>query len=112
MTGVTAHVKGDMAEALARAYRSYSAKYCVTRPLDDYHDDFFVRNKPIFEKVKLSLVNELINRGRGFAMWGKSVDPKVAARAGDIMKVGLDVDEVYKWRETAWQEAKKKLGQP
>jgi hypothetical protein len=110
VSGVTAHIKGDMAIALEKAYRTYTAKYSGVPPFDTYHPDFFEKNKPIFQQVRLSLVNELINRGMGFAAFGKSVNPEAASKAADIMNEGLKIDEIYGWRESAWQTAKSKLG--
>lgn len=108
---VTAHVQGDMAPSLEQAYRSYSAKYTGVPPFDAFKEDFFARNLPVFEKARLSLVNELVNRGTGLAMFGKSVDPKFASEVAKTIKMGLDTAEIMKWREEAWKTAKLKLGQ-
>ena len=108
---VTAHIQGDMAPSLEKAYRSYSTKYTGVPPFDTFKKDFFESNKPVFEKARLSLVNELVNRGTGMAMFGKSVDPKFASEAAKLINMGLDTTEIMKWRETAWSTAKKNLGQ-
>jgi len=108
---VTAHIQGDMAPSLEQAYRSYSAKYAGVPPFDAFKEDFFARNLPVFEKARLSLVNELVNRGTGLAMFGKSIDPKFASEAAKTIKMGLDTAEIMKWREEAWKTAKLKLGQ-
>jgi LysM domain len=108
---VTAHIRGDMAPSLEQAYRSYSAKYSSVPPFDAFKEDFFARNLPVFEKARLSLVNELVNRGTGLAMWGKSVDPTFASEAAKTIGMGLDTAEITKWREEAWRAAKQKLGQ-
>lgn len=107
VSGVQAHIQGDMARALEDAYESYSRKYCNVPALDTYKTDFFEVNRPIFEKVKTSFLNEFINLG----IFGgsKSIDPNTAAKAGDAMKMGLNVDEVYRWREDAWQKAKRQI---
>lgn len=110
-TGVAAHIKGDMADALAAAHKSFSAKYTGVPPLDTFKDDFFKTNMKVFEKVRLLLVNELVNRGSGLAMIGKSVNPKFASEAAAAVNVGLNISEIYKWREEAWKKAKEKLGQ-
>jgi hypothetical protein len=109
--GVTAHIKGDMAPSLVKAYRSFSAKYKDVPSFDTFKPDFFELNKPIFDAVKKELVNNLINRGTGLATFGKKVDPDFATQAADTLKLGLDIDEIYKWREKAWTDAKKELGQ-
>jgi hypothetical protein len=108
---VTAHIQGDMAPSLEQAYRSYSAKYAGVPPFDAFKEDFFARNLPVFEKARLSLINELVNRGTGMAMYGKSVDPKFASEAAKIIGMGLDTAEIMKWREEAWKTAKQRLGQ-
>ena len=109
--GVTAHIKGDMAPSLEKAYRTFSAKYTGVPPFDTFKQDFFDRNRPIFAKVQVTLVNELVNRGMGFAVFGKSVDPNFASKAAEVMNMGLNIDEIYRWREDAWKTAKLKLGQ-
>jgi len=108
---VTAHIQGDMAPSLEQAYRSFSAKYTGVPPFDAFKDDFFARNLPVFEKARLSLVNELVNRGSGLAMMGKSIDPKFASEAAKAINMGLDTAEIMKWREEVWKTAKQKLGQ-
>jgi len=110
-TGVAAHIKGDMAPSLEKAYRSFSQKYSGVPSFDTFKPDFFEKNRPVFDKVRSTLVNELVNRGMGFAMYGKRIDPDFAAKAGEIIGFGLNIDEIYKWREEAWKTAKKNLGQ-
>jgi hypothetical protein len=110
-TGVAAHIKGDMAPSLERAYRSFSRKYSGVPPFDTFKPDFFERNREVFNRVRTTLVNELVNRGMGLGMYGRSVDPGFAARAGEIIGFGLDIDEIYRWREEAWRTAKRNLGQ-
>ncbi|MBI3408518.1 MAG: hypothetical protein HY040_09210 [Planctomycetes bacterium] len=106
-SGVQAHIKTDMSEALANAYLSYRQKYCDAPPFEAYHDDFFKRNRPVFDLVKDSLINDLVNRVI-FGGQGAS-DPHVVARVSDIVKKGLNNDDVYDWRETAWQDAAFKI---
>jgi hypothetical protein len=108
---VTAHIQGDMAPSLEKAYRSYSAKYTGVPPFDAFKKDFFETNKPVFEKARLSLVNELVNLGSGLAVMGRSVDPVFASEAAKAINMGLDTAEIMKWREDAWRTAKQKLGQ-
>jgi hypothetical protein len=111
ISGVAAHIKGDMAPSLEKAYRTFSAKYTGVPPFDTFKQDFFDRNRPIFAKVRLTLVNELVNRGMGLATSGKSVDPSFASQAAEVVNMGLKIDEIYKWREDAWRTAKLKLRQ-
>jgi len=109
--GVAAHIKVDMAPSLEKAYRTFSAKYIGVPPLDTFKQDFFDRNMPIFAKVRLDLLHELVNWGMGLAMNGKFVDPNFASKAAVVMNMGLNTGEIYKWRDDAWREAKRRLGQ-
>jgi len=114
VSGVQAHIQGDMAEALLKTYESYSRKYCSVPPFDTYKPDFFEINRPVFEHVKLSFLNEFLNSGLDPLILagkplGTRVYPKTAAWAADIMKKGLDVDEIYRWREEAWQKARTEI---
>ena len=109
--GRTAKIKGDVAPALEKAYPSISAKYTGVPPFDTFKQDFFDRNRPIFAKVQVTLVNELVNRGMGFAVFGKSVDPNFASKAAEVMNMGLNMDEIDRSRVDAWKTAKLKLGQ-
>lgn len=110
ISGVKAHIKGDMAVALEKAYRTYMDKYSNVPRFDTYYPDFFEKNMKIFEKVRVALINELVNRGLGLAAYGKSVNPESASKAADILNEGLDIKEIYRWRDVAWQSAKSKLG--
>jgi hypothetical protein len=109
ITGVRAHIQGDMATALERAYRSYVAKYCLTNvPFDSFRVDFFERNRPVFNEVQASFFLELSRMGPF------PVRPEVGQAiigVGAQVSGGLDLDEVFRWRGTAWAEAKRRLGQ-
>jgi hypothetical protein len=111
VSGVTAHIKGDMAASLAKGYRGFSAKFTGVPSFDTFKDDFFAKNRATFEDVKLAIINEVVNRGTGLAAFGKSVNPNFAAQAGQILKIGLNIDDIYQWREDAWAKAKTDLGQ-
>jgi outer membrane protein OmpA-like peptidoglycan-associated protein len=109
-TGVTAHVQGDMATALERAYRTYVARYCLSPapPFDDFRDDFFVRNHIVFDRAKADLLLHASQLGP-FPVgpeWGQFLFAQ-----GEPLAGGLPVDEVYRWRERAWTEARSRLGQ-
>jgi hypothetical protein len=109
VTGVTAHVQADMATALERAYRSYVAKYCLNPAprLDDFRPDFFENNRLVFERAKASLLLEASRFGP------LPVGPELGQflfAAGEPLAGGLDINQVYQWREQAWAEAKRRLG--
>jgi hypothetical protein len=110
VTGVTAHVQGDMATALERAYRSYVSKYCLNPPprFDDFREDFFERNRIIFDRAKASLLLDLS------PLSPFPVSPEVGQflfAQGEPFAGGLDVEEVYNWRAATWNEARRRLGQ-
>ena len=110
VTGVTAHVRGDMATALERTYRSYVAKYCLAPPprFDEFRSDFFERNRIVFERAKASLLLEASRFGP--LPVGPELGQFLFAK-GEPFAGGLNIDEVYRWREQAWAEAKRRLGQ-
>ena len=107
VSGVKAHIQGDMPQALAQAYQSFASKYCGVPDFDTYWEDFFPRNRSIFDQVQLDFLNEFINRGLGVSMmFGRSIKPQAAIDLANRTKLGLDIDEIYQWREVAWKEAK------
>jgi hypothetical protein len=110
VTGVTAHIKGDMAIALERAYRSYVRKYCLSSSprFDELKPDFFALNRKVFERSQASFLLHLSQLGP-FPVgpeWGQFLFARGQGFAG-----GLDLNEVFDWREVAWQTAKRRLGQ-
>jgi hypothetical protein len=109
-TGVAAHIQGDMATALERAYRSYTAKYCLPRPhFDTFREDFFENNWPIFQRVQADLFLELSKFGP-FPVRPEIAQAIIGIGAGVLG--GLDLNEVFRWRAAAWAEAKRRLGFP
>lgn len=110
VTGVGAHIQGDMADALEQSYRSYVAKYCLSNVrFDDFRKDFFENNRPIFDMVQAAFFLELSRRGPF------PVRPEVGqfliGKGQQLIGGGLDIDEVYRWRAEAWEKARKRLGQ-
>jgi hypothetical protein len=109
-TGVSAHVQGDMAAALQRAYQSFVARYCLQNlPLDTFRRDFFETNRIIFERAKGALFLELSRMGP-FPV-SPEVGQFVIGAGESVVGGGLDIAEVYRWRCTAWEEARRALGQ-
>ena len=109
VTGTTAHVQGDMATALERAYRSYAAKYCLSPPprFDEFRPDFF-KMDIVFEQSKAAFLLHLSQFGP-FPVgpeWGQFL-----FAVGESLAGGLDIGEVHRWREAAWSEARRRLGQ-
>jgi len=110
-SGVSTHILDDMPVALERAYRTYTATYCTNnRPFDDYKSDFIdAKSKELFVAVRTSFVNHLVNFGMGFGIARRGVNPEVAAKAADKLGLGINIDEIFAWRETAWQRAKERI---
>lgn len=109
VTGVTAHIQGDMATALERTYRSYTAKYCLGSPrFDDFRPDFFAANRIVFERAKADFLLHVSQYGP------LPVGPEMGQflfAMGEPLAGGLEVGEVYRWRDAAWVEARRQLGQ-
>jgi N-acetyl-anhydromuramyl-L-alanine amidase AmpD len=111
ISGVSAHISGDMGKALERAYREYTATYCVSRPFDAYREDFFERNRAVFAASRSSLINHLINLGMGFGSMGRTFNPGFAGQVADSVGAGLNIEQIYAMRAEAWRQAKQALGQ-
>jgi hypothetical protein len=110
VTGVAAHIRGDMAEALDRAYRSYTSKYCLDRlRLDDLHADFFATSRRIFEIVAAEFFLDLARYSP--LPLSPEMGQFVIGTGARYGAGGLDIDQVYGWRAAAWAEAKQRLGQ-
>jgi Family of unknown function (DUF5995) len=110
VTGATAHILGDMVAALERAYRSYVRKYCLDPPprLDDFRSDFFDTNRIVFERAKADL---LLDAARFSPFPFRPEIGQFLFAKGEPLAGGLDVNEVYRWREQVWAETKRRLGQ-
>lgn len=110
VTGTTAHVQGDMAIALERAYRSYVAKYCLSPPpFDKFRPDFSKMDSVVFKHSQAAFFLHLSQFGP-FPVgpeWGQFLFG-VGAR---WLPGSLDVGLVNQWRDAAWSEAKRRLGQ-
>lgn len=103
ITGVSAHIRGDMAEALERAYRSYTSKYCLdpAPPFDTYKPDFFAMGA-VFNQARTAAMSLVASLGPV---------PAAGVKIGDALGAGLDVGQVNQWRADAWADAKRRLGQ-
>jgi len=113
--GVRAHIQGDMAGALVKAYQTYSAGHPEVR-FDDLKNDFFDINKKVFNDVLTEFQLHLVKIKRpldlipdeGFnygVLWfgGTSF--------GSWLNDSFSIDDVFEWREAQWQKAKKRLRQ-
>jgi hypothetical protein len=110
VTGVGAHIQGDMATALEQAYRSYVAKYCLAPAprFDEFKPDFFTVNRIVFERAQASFLLHLSQLGPSPVgpEWGQFLFAQGQGLVG-----GLDLNEVFRWREDAWLTARRRLGQ-
>lgn len=109
VTGVSAHIEGDMEEALVEAFRIYVAKYCLANAsLNDFRRDFFETNRAVFAKVQASFLAELARGGPS---------PLPVEQGQLLLNVGqratgkgLDIEIIYQWRAKAWAGALQELG--
>jgi Family of unknown function (DUF5995) len=116
VTGTTAHVQGDMATALERAYRLYVAKYCLSPPprFDEFRSDFFKMDTMVFKYSRAAFVLHVSHFGPGFAIGSKPGGIELGQflfGVGARMPGSLDIGLVDQWRDTAWSEARRRLGQ-
>lgn len=101
VSGVRAHILGDMQHALRAAYQSYTIAYCVNVPLDTFHKDFFEINKAAFLTVRDEFVFDLMSRFFPPNMAIPKPKGWILDKFADI-----DIDEIYQWRQQAWDNAK------
>ncbi|HEY7109693.1 MAG TPA: hypothetical protein VH415_09715 [Nitrososphaeraceae archaeon] len=111
-SAVPAHIQGDMPKAFVQAYKSFVSKYCPNNPptLDYFRSSFFgPAALKIFPESQAGLFLEL---ARIFRPPGTSIEQtQLGIRIGSEIFNGLDINTVYKWREQAWEDAKKILKQ-
>lgn len=106
VTGVTAHIQGDMAAALETAYTTWKAG---PKPaFADLKADFFEKNRPTFDAAKAAFFLDLQDKGP--FPFRPEVGQMLIGVGEKVINGGLDIDEVYKWRETAWNAVVTKLG--
>ncbi len=103
--GVRAHIQQDMKVALARAYSTYAQTYKNVPAFDDHHHDFFEINRAVFERVTTSIIADLL------ASEFIPVNAEAAKTLAQLFHVGLDTDQIYTWRQAAWDSAKNALAQ-
>jgi hypothetical protein len=84
-------------------------KYCLrpSIPFQAFHPDFFDKNRPLFESVKREFLDTVV-RGRPFP-----VDPRMIhdiLQVGDrVIGAGLSINEIYQWRQDAWDGAQRRI---
>jgi len=104
VSGVSAHINGDMAEALVQAYRTYVAKYYPENPppFNTFKNDFFDINKVIFEGVRADFLKEVQRRTHISG---------IEVKIGDKLFKTLDVEEIYEMRAKAWEKAQTEINE-
>jgi uncharacterized protein DUF5995 len=105
VTGVTAHIQGDMATALEQSYRTYAAD--PKPPFDDLHADFFVTNRPIFDLAKAAFFLDVAQKAP--FPFRPDLSQYIIGVGDRTGAAGLDINEVYRWRETAWTTARGRI---
>ncbi len=107
-TGVTAHVQGDMADALVTAYQTW--KPTTKPPFVALRKDFFETNRKIFDASKAAFLLDLNDKQP--SPFRPEVGQLMFAAGEQAIGGGLAVEEVYQWREVAWTKAAGRLKQP
>ena len=111
-TGAEAHIQGDMAKAFVLAYKTFVSKYCPDNPppLEYFRNSFLV---PLPLKIFAeSQADMFIEIARTVGPQGVSIEKtQEMLELGSRVFPALDLDTVYEWRQDAWDNAKKEIGQ-
>jgi hypothetical protein len=92
------------------------AKYCLTLPppFDEFRPDFFKMDAMVFKYSRAAFILHVSHFGPGFAIGSKPGGIELGQflfGVGARMPGSLDISLVDQWRDTAWSEAKRRLGQ-
>ncbi len=111
-TGAEAHIQGDIAKAFVLAYKTFVSKYCPDNPppLEYFRNSFFSPAAlKIFSESQADMFTEI---ARTVGPQGVSIEKaQKMLEMGSRIFPALDLNTVYEWREDAWDNAKKELGQ-
>jgi hypothetical protein len=113
-TGAIAHIQGDIAKAFVLAYKSFISKYCPANPppLEYFRADFFSPAAlKVFPESQATMFTEIARIMRPVGPGGISVEKMQLALGIGSKYFGISLDTVYKWREDAWEQAKRELNQ-
>lgn len=107
ISGVKAHITGDMASALEQTYLNYKSDYpALTPDFDNLRPDFFGHDPEIFKHVKANFFLDLSRITLPFP----SADVGQALfGAGDELIDGLSIATIVSWRSEAWTAARDAL---
>ena len=106
-----------MATALEQAYGSYVAKYCLgpAPRFDEFRPDFFKMDSMVFNHSQAAFMLHLSKFGPGATIGtkprGEEKGQFIYGTGARYLPGSLDVSTVEKWRDAAWREAKRRLGQ-
>lgn len=107
VSGVKAHIQGDMTAALVGAYRQYRARYPSIAPeFDEIYPDYFQRDPVVFERVPARFFMYLST----LALPVGSVEiGQYLFGAGNELIRGLPIKDIVAWRDVAWNAARTQL---
>ena len=105
-------IQGDMAKAFVLAYKTFVSKYWPDNPppLEYFRNSFF---SPAALKIFAeSQADVFIEIARTVGPQGISIEKtQEMLELGSRFFPALDLNTVYKWRQDAWNNAKKENGQ-
>jgi hypothetical protein len=113
-TGAVAHIQGDMSKAFVLTYKSFTDKYCPANPppLEYFRSAFFSPTAlKVFPESQATMFTEISRVMQTKAPFSPSIETGQLGLGLGAKYFGLKMDTVFKWRENAWEQAKKELGQ-
>ena len=111
-TGAEAHIQGDMTKAFVSTYKTFVSKYCPVNPppMEYFRNSFFSPAAlKIFAESQADMFIEIAST---VGPQGVSIEKtQEMLELGSRVYPALDLNTVYKWRQVAWDNAKKELNQ-
>jgi hypothetical protein len=107
VSGVKAHILGDMATALEKSYRSYVTRYpAAGLRFDDLRSDYFEVDPEVFRNVPPSFFAYLSKLALPFP---SVVLGQYLFGAGNDLIRGLPIETIVEWRSEVWKRAREAL---
>jgi hypothetical protein len=113
-TGAVAHIQRDMPQAFVLAYKSFTNKYCPANPppLEYFRSDFFSPAAlNVFPESQATMFTEISRVLHTKAPFSPSIETGQLGLGIGAKYFGLSMGTVFKWREDAWEQAKRQLSQ-
>lgn len=111
VTGVTAHIKGDMAPALESAYRSWVPSNGSKPEFSALKADLTgQQGLAVFDLAKAAFFLDVAHYSP--FPWRVELQQYIFGVGEQLGAGGLDINEVFKWREEAWKTAAANLLRP